>query len=40
MSVAYAEICHGRVLQVENTIIKSGPDHGPKTFPNLHSKLE
>ena len=26
-------------LQVKNTIIKSGPGHGTKTFPNLHSKL-
>ena len=29
----------GGGLQVENTIIKSGSDHGPKAFPNLHSKL-
>ena len=24
----------------KNTIIKSGPGHGPKIVPNLHSQLE
>ena len=27
-------------LQVKNKITKSGTGHGPKIFPNLHSKLE
>ena len=40
--MVYTEIFQGGRLQVENKIIKSvsGPGHGQKTFPNLHSKLE
>ena len=35
----YSSVCRnlsrGMGLQVENTIIKSGPIHGPKTFSKL-----
>ena len=33
-------LSRGGVLQVENTITKSGSGHESKTFPSLHSKLE
>ena len=40
LSVAYADICQRGVFAGQNTITKNGPGHDPKTFPNLHSKLE
>ena len=40
-TVVYAEIYQGGGERFANTITKSGPNHGPKTFPKFtFQKLE